>query len=98
MSYRRGGYSRYHGTRYSHSSGDYHRGSTGFHSYGCSLYRASGGGPLGFVVLAILAIAATPVFGGYYLIHGKNDTQKVLGGVALIGGIVLWIVLGLVYD
>ena len=94
MSYRRGGYNRY-SNRYSYHTDDYYRRSRSYSPWGCSLYRASGGGALGFVTIALLAIVAMPIVGGYYLFLGKDSVQKVLGGIGLAVGIFLWIGLGL---
>ena len=95
MTYRRAGYSRYSGSRYGNSSRGYHGMPMGYHHYGCSLYRASGGGALGFVTIVLTAIVATPLVGGYYLVCGKDSTQKALGGIALVVGIILWLAIGL---
>ena len=95
MSYNRGGYNRYSNSRYRSSEDNYHSRPDYYNPRGCSFYRASGGGALGFVTIVLFIIGAMPVAGCYYLISGKDSTQRVLGAVLLVVGITLWIAFGL---
>lgn len=55
----------------------------------------SGGGLLGILVVIFLAVVTMPFVGGYVLITGKEDGSKLLGGVLLVVGIILWVALGI---
>ena len=46
---------------------------------------------VGCAVMAGLAIIAMPLVGGYMLLTGRNDEQKLVGLVLLILGCILWI-------
>lgn len=55
----------------------------------------SGGGLLGILAVIFLAVVDMPFVGGYVLITGKEDGSKLLGGVLLVVGIILWVALGI---
>lgn len=56
---------------------------------------SGGGGLLGILAVIFLAVVDMPFVGGYVLITGKEDGSKLLGGVLLVVGIILWVALGI---
>lgn len=67
------------------------RGRRGFRG-GC---YGGGGDLMGFLAIILMAIIALPLVGGFILVTGKETENKVIGGVILIVGIILWAVLGI---
>ena len=55
----------------------------------------SGGDLYGFLAIIILGIIAMPLVGGYILMTRKDEGSKVLGGVLLVVGFIIWIACGI---
>lgn len=57
-------------------------------------HRGSGsdGSSIGCLVMIVLALIAMPLVGIYMLITGKDSSQKIIGTILLIVGIIIWIV------
>ena len=47
------------------------------------------------IAVALLAIVAMPLVGGYVLVTGKDEGSKLLDGALLVGGLIVWAALGL---
>ena len=58
-------------------------------------YCGGGGDLMGLITVALLAIVAMPLVGGYVLVTGKGEGSKLLGGALLVVGLIIWAVLGL---
>lgn len=58
-------------------------------------YYGGGGDLMGLIAVALLAIVAMPLVGGYVLVTGKDEESKLLGGALLVVGLIIWAVLGL---
>lgn len=58
-------------------------------------YYGGGGDLMGLITVALLAIVAMPLVGGYVLVTGKGEGSKLLGGALLVVGLIIWAVLGL---
>lgn len=58
-------------------------------------YYGGGGGLMGLIAVALLAIVAMPFVGGYVLVTGKDEESKLLSGALLVVGLIIWVVLGL---
>lgn len=59
------------------------------HRHGGGSSDASG---MGCLVMIILALIAMPLVGVYMLISGKDSSQKTIGAILLIVGIIFWAV------
>ena len=55
----------------------------------------SGDGIITFLAVVLLAIIAMPLVGGYMLVSGKDEGSKLLGGVLLVVGIIVWLIFGI---
>lgn len=67
-----------------------HRGAYrgGYHGGpGCDIY--------GLLAMILIGIVALPLVGGYLLFTGKSEGSKILGGILLIIGLVVWVVCGI---
>jgi hypothetical protein len=64
-------------------------------SVGPSQYYGGGGDLMGLIAVALLAIVAMPLVGGYVLVTGKDEGSKLLDGALLVGGLIVWAALGL---
>ena len=53
------------------------------------------GGIITFIAMIIIALYALPIVGIYQLVARKSADSKVLGGVLLVVGIILWIMIGI---
>ena len=58
-------------------------------------YYGGGGDLMGLIAVALLAIVAMPLVGGYVLVTGKDEGSKLLDGALLVGGLIVWAALGL---
>ena len=59
--------------------------------------RGRGGSGIdGGLATILLAVFALPIVGLIMLLNSKTEENKILGGVLLAVGIVIWIVLGVV--
>lgn len=58
-------------------------------------YYGGGGDLMGLIAVALLAIVAMPLVGGYVLVTGKDEGSKLLGGALLVVGLIVWAALGL---
>ena len=47
---------------------------------------------MGCLVMVILALVAMPLVGLYMLFKGNDDSQKAIGAILTIVGIIIWIV------
>ena len=56
-------------------------------------YKTSGDG---YIALAIIGLLALPIWGLIKITKGDTDEEKGLGALMLIGGIVLWIIIGVI--
>lgn len=61
--------------------GGYHGGSD------CDIY--------GLLAMILIGIVALPLVGGYLLFTGKSEGSKILGGILLIAGLVVWVACGI---
>lgn len=62
--------------------------------WGYRRHRDDNDGAMGCVVLLLLAVFAMPIVGIYMIAKG-DDTQKGIGIVLTIVGIIIWLYLGL---
>ena len=53
-------------------------------------YYGGGGDLMGLIAVALLAIVAMPLVGGYVLVTGKDEGSKLLDGALLVGGLIVW--------
>ena len=58
-------------------------------------YYGGGGDLMGLIAVALLAIVAIPIVGGYVLVTGKDEGSKLLDGSMWVGGLIVWAALGL---
>ena len=58
-------------------------------------YYSACGNLMGLIAVALLAIVAMPLVGGYVLVTGKDEGSKLLDGALLVGGLIVWAALGL---
>ena len=49
----------------------------------------------GSLAMIILGLVALPIVGLVMMLNSKTEDNKVLGGVLLVVGIVLWIIIGI---
>lgn len=58
--------------------------------------RGRGGSDIdGSLAMIILGLVALPIVGLVMILNSKTEDNKVLGGVLLVVGIVLWIIIGI---
>ena len=58
--------------------------------------RGRGGSDIdGSLAMIILGLIALPIVGLVMMLNSKTEENKVLGGVLLVVGIVLWIIIGI---
>lgn len=58
--------------------------------------RGRGGSDIdGSLAMIILGLIALPIVGLVMMLNSKTEDNKVLGGVLLVVGIVLWIIIGI---
>lgn len=58
--------------------------------------RGRGGSDIdGSLAMIILGLVALPIVGLVMMLNSKTEDNKVLGGVLLVVGIVLWIIIGI---
>ena len=58
--------------------------------------RGRGGSDIdGSLAMIILGLIALPIVGWVMMLNSKTEDNKVLGGVLLVVGIVLWIIIGI---
>ena len=58
--------------------------------------RGRGGSDIdGSLAMIILGLVALPIVGVVMMLNSKTEDNKVLGGVLLVVGIVLWIIIGI---
>ena len=58
--------------------------------------RGRGGSDIdGSLAMIILGLVALPIVGLVMMLNSKTEDNKVLGGVLLVLGIVLWIIIGI---
>jgi len=58
--------------------------------------RGRGGSDIdGSLAMIILGLIALPIVGLIMMLNSKTEDNKVLGGVLLVVGIVLWIIIGI---
>ena len=58
--------------------------------------RGRGGSDIdGSLAMIILGLIALPIVGLVMMLNSKTEDNKVLGGVLLVAGIVLWIIIGI---
>lgn len=54
-----------------------------------------GGDIYGLLAMILIGIVALPLVGGYLLLTGKSEGSKILGGILLIIGLVVWVACGI---
>lgn len=58
--------------------------------------RGRGGSDIdGSLAMIILGLVALPIVGLVMMLNSKTEDNKILGGVLLVVGIVLWIIIGI---
>ena len=61
--------------------------------WGCRRHKGQNDGGIGCAIMLLLAVFAMPIVGIYMIAKG-DESQKVIGIVLTIIGIILWIYLG----
>lgn len=58
-------------------------------------YGGPNGDIYGLLAMVLIRIVALPLVGGYLLLTGKSEGSKILGGILLIIGLIVWVACGI---